>query len=160
MKWTIPAVVLSLAVASAAGAQAKADDAFARAMFDPQFVLKHAQAISLTPTQRRGILDELKTAQTALAPLQVDMAEPALELVELLESTRIDESKALAKIDQVLKIENEVKKRQAVFVIRVKNLLTPEQQSKLRSLREAEWKGGTGAPEPNAPLPPAPPPAP
>jgi len=141
----LAALVLLLAVclpSGAAGAQAKADDAFAKAMFDPQLVLRHAQAIGLTPAQRRSILDELKTAQTALAPLQVDMAEPAFELQEMLEGTRIDEARALAKIDQVLKVENEVKKRQAVFIIRVKNLLTPDQQARLRTLRDAEARDG------------------
>ena len=142
MKWITLGVVLLVASASPAVGQNKADDAFARALFDPQLVLKHAQAIGLTAAQRRSILDELKTAQIALVPLQVDMTEPALELTELLEGARIDEAKAMVKIDQVLRIENEVKKRQAVFVIRVKNILTPEQQTKLRALREAESKDG------------------
>lgn len=138
MRIILLALVLCLTTAPSAGAQAKTDDAFARAMFDPQFVLKHAQAIALTTTQRRAVLDELKTAQIALAPLQADMAEPAMELQELIEGTRIDEAKALAKIDRVLKLENEVKKAQAVFIIRVKNILTPEQQAKLRALRDAD----------------------
>jgi len=107
-------------------------------MFDPQLVLKHAQAIGLTAAQRRSILDELRATQLALAPLQADMTEPALELQSLIEAPRIDEAQALAKIDRVLRLENEVKKAQAVFVIRVKNILTPEQQTKLRALRDAE----------------------
>jgi len=142
------ALVASAALATPATAQAKTDD-FAKALFDPQFVLKNAQAIALTSAQRRSIIDELRTAQTALAPLQVDMAEPALELQELLDGTRIDEAKALSKIDQVLKIENEVKKRQAAFIIRVKNLLTPDQQAKLRTLRDGGAKDGADAAPPS-----------
>ncbi|MDP1859116.1 MAG: hypothetical protein Q8K82_10615 [Gemmatimonadaceae bacterium] len=148
MKWIALGVVLLVASASPAVGQNKADDAFARALFDPQLVLKHAQAIGLTAAQRRSILDELKTAQIALVPLQVDMTEPALELTELLEGSRVDEAKVMVKIDQVLRIENEVKKRQAVFVIRVKNILTPEQQTKLRALREAESKDGASGDTP------------
>lgn len=127
-----------LATPGTGRAQARTDDAFARAMFDPQLVLKHAQAIGLTAAQRRSILDELRATQLALAPLQADMTEPALELQSLIEAPRIDEAQALAKIDRVLRLENEVKKAQAVFVIRVKNILTPEQQTKLRALRDAE----------------------
>ena len=148
MKWITLGVVLLVASASPAVGQNKADDAFARALFDPQLVLKHAQAIGLTAAQRRSILDELKTAQIALVPLQVDMTEPALELAELLEGSRVDEAKVMVKIDQVLRIENEVKKRQAVFVIRVKNILTPEQHNKLRAIRETESKDGASGDTP------------
>jgi Spy/CpxP family protein refolding chaperone len=169
----LPALLLAAPVARA---QAKADEVFAKAFFDPQLVLKHASAIGLTAQQRKAILDELKSTQVALVPLQVDMAEPALELQGLVESTRVDEARALARIDQVLKIENEVKKRQAIFVIRVKNLLTADQQAKLRALRDGGAKeddadGGGGlaalsgldAPptaSPNAPLTAPPPRAP
>jgi Spy/CpxP family protein refolding chaperone len=111
-------------------------DAFAEALFDPQLVLQHAQTIGLTPAQRRTILEEIKAAQTALAPLQVDMTEPALELIELLGTSRVDEARALAKVEQVLRIENEVKKRQTQLLVRVKNALTAEQQRGLRELRK------------------------
>ncbi len=150
MRWVTMALALLLAGASPADGQAKPDDAFARAFFDPQLVLKHSQALGLTPAQRRSILDELKATQIALAPLQADMAEPAMELAELIENTRVDEAKAMSKIDQVLRIENEVKKRQAIFVIRVKNILTPDQQVKLREIRDAEGKGsGDASPFPS-----------
>lgn len=139
------ALLVGLLAAPAARAQAKSDDAFAKAMFDPQLVLKNAQAIGLTAAQRKSILDEMRTTQTALAPLQIDMAEPAIELQELLELSRVDEAKAMAKIDQVLKVENEVKKRQAAFIIRVKNILTPEQQAKLRAIRDGNGKDGDAA---------------
>lgn len=138
-RWIALGCALLLAVATPAEAQSpKPDDAFAQALFDPQLVLRHAQTIGLSATQRRTILDELKTTQTALAPLQADMMEPALELIELLGQSRVDEKAVSAKMDQVLRIENEVKKRQAVLLIRIKNALTPEQQSRLRELRKAE----------------------
>jgi len=150
----MPALLLTVPLATPVAAQAKPDDAFAKAFFDPQLVLKHANAIGLTAQQRKAILDEMKATQVALVPLQVDMADPALELQGIIEAVKVDEAKALAKIDQVLKIENEVKKRQATFVIRVKNLLTPEQQAKLRAIRDG---GGTeendGGDAPRAPLP-------
>jgi Spy/CpxP family protein refolding chaperone len=122
----------------AAAQNPKPDDAFAQALFDPQLVLRHAQTIGLSAAQRRTILDELKTTQTALAPLQADMMEPALELIELLGQSRVDEPRVLAKMDQVLRIENEVKKRQAGLLVRIKNALTPDQQVRLRELRKSE----------------------
>ena len=145
------AVILALgaliALAAPVRAQAKGDDAFARAMFDPQLVLRHAQEIGLTAAQRKTIFEELKAAQSALAPMQVDMSQRALELQEQVEAPRVDEAKALAMVDQVLKIENEVKKRQVTLIVRVKNLLTPEQQAKLRALRDASPRAGGTPPD-------------
>jgi len=142
-RWVVTVIAAALLAApSVAAAQnPKPDDAFAQALFDPQLVLRHAQAIGLTPAQRRTILDELKATQTALAPLQANMMEPALDLVELLGQTRVDEPKVVAKMDQVLEIENEVKKKQAALLIRIKNALSPEQQARLRELRSSEGTG-------------------
>ena len=69
MRWAAMILALLLAVAAPAAGQNKSEDAFARAFFDPQLVLKHAQDLGLTSAQRRSILDELKTAQIALAPV-------------------------------------------------------------------------------------------
>jgi len=138
-RWVVIALAsLLVAATPAAGQNPKPDDAFAQALFDPQLVLRHAQDIGLSAAQRRTILDELKATQTALGPLQANMTEPALDLVELLGQTRVDEARVAAKMDQVLKIENEVKKQQATLLIRIKNALTPEQQARLRELRRAE----------------------
>ena len=141
--WVIALVALVLAVLMAGANPVRAqnpkpDDAFAQALFDPQLVLRHAQAIGLTAAQRRTILDDLRNTQVALGPLQANMTEPALDLVELLNQPRIDEARVTAKMDQVLKIENEVKKQQATLLVRIKNVLTVEQQARLRELRTAD----------------------
>jgi Spy/CpxP family protein refolding chaperone len=131
-----------LAIAQPAlGQNPKPDDAFAQALFDPQLVLRHAQTIGLTGAQRRIILDALKATQTELGPLQAEMTEPALDLVELLNQSKVDETKVASTISQVLTIENEVKKKQALLLVRIKNALTPEQQARLRELRNAEAAG-------------------
>ena len=141
-RWILVGLVALLPVARPAlGQYPKPDDAFAQALFDPQLVLRHAQTIGLTATQRRTILDALKATQTELGPLQAEMTEPALDLVEMLNQSKIDEAKVAAKMDQVLKIENEVKKKQGVLLVRIKNALTPEQQARLRELRNAEAAG-------------------
>lgn len=136
--FAIGLAALLVCSAPVAAQNPKPDDAFAQALFDPQLVLRHAQTIGLSAAQRRTILDELKTTQTALAPLQADMMEPALELIEMLGQSRVDEARVLAKMDQVLRIENEVKKRQAGLLVRIKNALTPDQQARLRDLRKSE----------------------
>jgi Spy/CpxP family protein refolding chaperone len=57
----------------------------------------------------------------------------------------VDEAQALARADKMLKIENEVKKAQMSLLIRIKNILTREQQDRLRAIRDG--KSGGDAPE-------------
>ncbi len=139
-RWYVVQVALAVALASPMLAQEKKDDRFEKAFFDPQLVLQKAKDIGLTSQQRTAILDVIKKAQVELVPLQLDMAEPAMELVDLIEELKIDEAGALAKADKMLKIENEVKKVQMSLLIRIKNLLTKDQQNQLRTIRD----GGRG----------------
>ncbi|MBL8989511.1 MAG: hypothetical protein JNJ80_24790 [Gemmatimonadetes bacterium] len=130
------ALVAAAALAGPALGQEKKDDRFEKAFFDPQLVLQRSRDIGLTAQQRQTILDAVKKAQIDLVPLQLEMAEPALEMVELIEETRVDEAAALAKADKMLRIENEVKKAQMSLLIRIKNVLTKEQQDRLRAIRD------------------------
>lgn len=136
--------VLSL-VASPARGQEKKDDALAKAVFAPELVFKYAREIGLKPPQRQAIVEAIKSVQGDLVGLQLSMAEPAQELVDLLNQPKVDESAALAQADKVLTIERDVKKMQMALLIRIKNALTPEQQAKLRELRDRGAAGGDGA---------------
>jgi Spy/CpxP family protein refolding chaperone len=69
-----------------------------------------------------------------------------MDLLALLEETQVDEAAAIAKAEQVLKTENEVKKRQMALLIRIKNVLTKDQQNRLRALRDRGGNGAGGAP--------------
>ncbi len=144
----ILAAAAAVMFAGPVAAQEKKDDRFEKAFFDPQLVLQRSRDIGLTPQQRSAIMDAVKKAQTELVPLQLDMTEPALDLVELVEQQRVDETQALAKADKMLKIENEVKKAQMSLLIRIKNILTKEQQDRLRTIRDGGKSGdGAGSPE-------------
>jgi Spy/CpxP family protein refolding chaperone len=136
MKWAWWAVALTVAVATAGYGQEQKDDRFEKALFDPQLVLKHARDIGLTSQQRTTIMEAIKKVQTDLVPRQLDMAEPALELAELLEAPVVDEAAAVSQASKVLEIETEVKKMQMMLLIRIKNVLTRDQQARLRALRD------------------------
>ena len=144
-RWVWVAAVTASMVAGSVTAQEAKDDRFEKAFFDPQLILKHAKEIGLSAQQRQTMMDAIKKGQSALVPLQLDMAEPALEMAELIEETTVDEAAAVAKADLVLKLENEVKKTQMAMLIKIKNVLTKEQQIRLRAIRD----GGRGD-EPDA----------
>lgn len=145
MRFVIGVTMALLLGSGSAVAQERKDDDFARAVFAPELVLKHAREIGVTTEQRRTIMELLKEAQTELAPLQIDLTGAGLDLLELLEQPRVDEAAALAKSAQVLRTENDVKRVQLRLLIRIKNALTREQQTRLRALRDGA--GGAGGVE-------------
>jgi Spy/CpxP family protein refolding chaperone len=63
------------------------------------------------------------------------MQDEAQQLADILKSNTVDESEALAQIDRVLAVEREVKRAHIAMLIRIKNVLTPEQQATLKALR-------------------------
>ena len=147
-RWLAALVVLSAGSAGAVRAQdKKPDDAFARALFAPELVLKYAGEIGLKPAQRQTIMDAIKKIQIELVPIQLDLAEPSQDLLSLIEQPQVDEAQALAKVDKVLSAEREVKKRQLSLLIRIKNALTKEQQDKLKALRRRDAAEASGSPD-------------
>jgi len=143
-RWLV-SMATGLLLAGPVAAQEKKDDKLEKAFFDPQLVLQRARDIGLTAPQRQQIMDAVKKIQTALVPIQLDMAEPAMDLLELVDQPQVDEAAAIAKADRVLKIENEVKKLQMSLLIRIKNVLTKEQQARLRAIRDgASGNPGSG----------------
>jgi len=61
-----------------------------------------------------------------------------------LERPRVDLDRALDELDSVLETEKEVKQAHLELLIRIKNVLEPEQQEALTRLR-SEDGGGSGA---------------
>ena len=139
--WMLGVALLAM-IAGPAAAQEKKDDRFEKAFFDPQLVLQRSRDIGLSAQQRAAILDAVKKAQMNLVPLQLEMTEPALDMVEVIEQPKVDEAEAQAKADKMLKIENEVKKAQMSLLIRIKNILTKEQQDRLRAIRDGGKSDG------------------
>jgi len=64
------------------------------------------------------------------------------KLLSLVKQPRVDEQQALAQLDKVLAAEREIKKEQVTLLVRIKNKLTPEQQSKLSELRGKQVAAG------------------
>jgi Spy/CpxP family protein refolding chaperone len=48
----------------------------------------------------------------------------------------VDEAQVLEQVDRILTLEREIKRAQMGLMVRIKNTLTPAQQTKLREVRE------------------------
>ena len=111
-------------------------DPLARYLFPPEVVMANQQAIKLTDQQRSSLLQAIKEAQGKFVDLQFRMSSEVESMQHLLEPASVNESKVLDQVDRVLSVEREIKRAQLSLMIRIKNLLTPQQQEQLRALRE------------------------
>jgi len=136
------ALVLVLFAASGAAAQQpqpqpSPDDPLARVLFPPELVMQHQQDIGLRPEQRSTITKAITDFQTKVVDLQWRMQEQSQRLATLLEKPTVDQTAALAQVDEVLGVEREVKRAHMTLLIQIKNTLSAEQQGKLAAARGA-----------------------
>jgi Spy/CpxP family protein refolding chaperone len=112
-----------------------AGPSFLENVFPPGVIMRHQSDIGLTDAQRELITKQIEEAQKGLVTLQWDVERESEKLGKLLAADRIDEAGALHQADQVMSAEERLKKAHLTLLIRVKNVLTPAQQQKLRQLR-------------------------
>lgn len=138
-KWVLGLLVtlflVTPAVAQESQVESQGEDQVARALFAPELVVQNRQEIGLTPEQWTRISESIRDLQRDVVDLEWDMLEASQRLVEMLDRPRVDEAAALEQVDQVLTLERMLKRAQLALLIGIKNILTPEQQDRLRSLR-------------------------
>ncbi len=96
--------------------------------------MQHQQAIGLGDDQRNGIIAAIKEAQSRFAELQWQLHNEMETLALLLQPSRPDEQRVLTQLDKVLNLEREIKRIHLTLVLRIKNILSAEQQAKLRAI--------------------------
>ena len=117
------------------GPRAPGGDPLARYLFPPEMIMANQRAINLTDTQRNALQQAMADAQGKFIGLQFKMSAEVEKLQSLLQPASVDEPKVLDQVDRVLGVERDVKRAQLSLMIRIKNLLTPEQQNRLNSMR-------------------------
>lgn len=133
-------LVLLLAVLCLGAAPAAAPgpgnppDPIAGQLFPPEAVMQHQKRIGLGDAQRRSITETISALQTQVLEAQWDMQAEQQKLVELLAQTRVNEAAALEQAGRLMDFERRVKRAHLSTLIRIKNVLTSEQQSRLRAL--------------------------
>lgn len=138
-------------------------DPLGEALFPPELVMRHQQAIGLQPEQKAYLRDEIRKAQLRFTELQWQLQDAMETMRTLLEQSPAPEAQVLAQLDKVLEAEREIKRTQIGLMVRTKNKLTPEQQARLRELRFAAPPAPPaqpGVPGPPPQRPPGPPPRP
>ena len=113
------------------------DDPLARVLFPPELVMQHQQDIGLRAEQRAAITRAIQEFQTKVVDLQWRMQDQSQRLASMLDKPTVDQSAALAQVDEVLGVEREVKRAHISLLIQIKNTLSAEQQAKLAAARGA-----------------------
>ena len=108
--------------------------AFDRHLFNPEMVMMSHLDIGLKDAQREQIQAEIKKAQGMFTDMQWKLSGEQQKLEKILMENVVDETRALAQVDQILQLEREVKRTHVALLVRIHNLLTPEQREKLKKL--------------------------
>lgn len=109
-----------------------------RELLSPELVMRHQEEIGLSEDQRSKLVHATQAMQSDLVPLQFEMGQAAAKLRDTLAVPRIDEAKAGELADRLMALETKIKRRHLTTMIQIKNVLTPEQQERLRALREQD----------------------
>ena len=145
IRLTVAAFALSCAAVEAGSMGPRRGPVFLRQLFPPSLIMRQQSDIALTPAQREAITKEMADAQKAVLDVRWQLEEKTAALDKLLAADKVDEAAALAQADEVVKLEDRLKRIRLGMLIRVKNLLTPAQQDALRKVQAEEPPERRGA---------------
>ena len=111
------------------------EDPLGRLLFPPELIMAHAQDLGLQDKDRAAIKDEVQKAQSKFFDLQWQTKEETDKMVRLLQQSPLDEAKILAQADRVMALERDIKRTHLTLLIRLRNLLTADQQAMLQRWR-------------------------
>ena len=128
------ALLAALCPPLAAADSKTAADPFAGAFFPPELVLLARDRIALTPGQLQAFRDCTEKTQLRSDELRMKLERETAALAALAKRDRVDEAAIGAQLDKVLDVERQLKHLHINLLSAIKNLLTPEQQAKLREI--------------------------
>lgn len=116
------------------------DDPLAHHVFPPELVMQHQREIALTDEQKAFLRGEIQRVTLRFTELQWQMQDAMEGLVSTLKGGSVNEQQALSQLDKILDTEREIKHLHVGLAVRIKNKLTPEQQSKLQAFKQSSHK--------------------
>jgi Spy/CpxP family protein refolding chaperone len=117
------------------------------------------QKLGLTPDQQKKMDDILQQSKLQLIDLRANVEKQEVLMEPMLAANPPDTNKILAQIDQAAQARAELEKANAKMLLGIRNVLTPDQWTKLqaegrehRRMRGgSNGPGGQGAPPPGGP---------
>jgi Spy/CpxP family protein refolding chaperone len=118
-----------------------------RHVYPPDLVIRFAEEINLSKNQSAEIRDAVKATEMTNIDLRWEMRDETQTLMQMTNTHHPDEEALLAQADKVMTLEKDVKLTQMRLLVKIKNILTPEQQDQLQQLRAqpgGDRQGGSG----------------
>ncbi len=126
------------AVSQAGAEGAPNGAAYAEHLFPPELIMRHQTRLRIREGQRDSILREINLLQATASQAQWRIAEESQKLNDLLAGERVNVSDVLSQADRVMTQETALKRAQLNMLVRLRNLLSPEQRAILRGLRRED----------------------
>jgi Spy/CpxP family protein refolding chaperone len=108
-----------------------------RSFFPPELIMQNQSAIGLSKDQQASIRAETEKTMAQFAELQRQETAEGDALVALAGGERPDERQVLEQLEKLLGVENQIKRLHTGLLVRLKNILTPSQQARLREIANA-----------------------
>ena len=111
-------------------------DPLAERLFPPDLILHHGEAVGLSDEKRQEILSRVEKARARFQELEQALVKERDVLVALLDREKQDETALLKQLDRMSDRERELKREQFGLMLWLRNVLTAEQQARLKELRK------------------------
>lgn len=105
---------------------------------------EYVEELDLTPEQMEQFTKQREESRSAMEGLRDSIREKHRELRDELDSETTDSEKLESIVSDLKDLESRRIDRKVESIIRMKEILTPEQFQKMQSLRKKHWKGGHG----------------
>ena len=104
-------------------------------LFSTRLVLDSQEEIGLTEEQIKAVKDLADKLKKETQEVNQKAAIESEKLLKLLAPTKINERKALSSIDRILALEKRHRRKELQHLIKLKNILTENQQKLLTEIR-------------------------
>jgi Spy/CpxP family protein refolding chaperone len=111
------------------------NDPLAQFVFPPELVMQHQREIGLTDEQKTFLRGEIQRVTLRFTELQWQLQDSMEGLASIMKESSVNEQQALSQLDKILDTEREIKHLHIGLAIRIKNKLTPDQQSRLQGMK-------------------------
>ncbi len=109
-------------------------------LFSPQLISNSKDEIGLTPEQLKNIEDLSNQLKKETQAVGQQMKAESDELLKLLSYSKIDEPSATVIIYRIFDLERQLRIDETLYLIKLKNVLTENQQKQLTDIRSKEVK--------------------
>ncbi len=110
-------------------------------LYPPGLVLRLAPRAGLRDDQTAKIRQDLFDTNLRVVDLESKAHKSRIEIERLLSAAQPDEKALFAQVDEAAKAGAEIKKQRLDLMLRVRQILTPEQRKQLDELRRYAWRG-------------------